>query len=137
MSLEVLQAADFFVIRAPRSSLSQLRKIPTEPTALVDFLASWLANPAVQEALYLASPSLMERLPNWQLQPHSKAAIKITNSLLKYFIRFSSRATPFGLFAGVALGQVANETRLQCNSMLRDKRHTRFDIAYLTAIRGQ
>jgi thiopeptide-type bacteriocin biosynthesis protein len=137
MSVEVLQAADFFVIRAPRSSLSQLRKIPTEPTALVDFLASWLATPAVQEALYLASPSLMERLPNWQQQPNSKAAIKITNSLLKYFVRFSSRATPFGLFAGVALGQVANETHLQCNTMLRDKRHTRFDIAYLAAIRAQ
>lgn len=137
MSIGALNIADFFVIRAPRSSLSQLRKIPTEPAALVDFLASWVANPAVQEALYLASPSLIERLPNWQHQPNSKAAIKITNSLLKYFIRFSSRATPFGLFAGVTLGQVANETHLQCNTMLRDKRHTRFDIAYLTAIRAQ
>lgn len=137
MSLDVLKAADFFVIRAPRSSLSHLRHVPTEPSALVDFLSSWLANPSVQEALYLASPSLMERLPRWQQKPNSKSAKKMTDALLKYFIRFNSRATPFGLFAGVALGQFADKTQLQCHNMQQDQRHTRLDIAYLAAIRAQ
>lgn len=137
MSLEGLQAADFFVIRAPRSSLSLLRRIPAEPGALVDFLASWLADPAVLEALYLASPSLVERLPHWQQQPNSKSAKKMTYALLKYVIRISSRATPFGLFAGVALGQLAENTHLQCQTMERDQRHSRLDIAYLAAIRAQ
>ncbi|WP_445947357.1 lantibiotic dehydratase, partial [Shewanella sp.] len=137
MSSDILQAADFFVIRAPRASLNKLRQIPTEPDVLIDFLASWLANPAVQEALYLASPSLVERLPHWQQQPNSKAAKKITNALLKYFIRFSSRATPFGLFAGVALGEMSDKTHLQCQGMQQDVRHSRLDIAYLATIRAQ
>src|SRR5438552_18348714 len=69
-------------------------------------LRALVADPAVREAIFLASPSLEESLEYWERDPSSERGKKVELSLVKYVARLSSRATPFGLFAGVSLGTI-------------------------------
>lgn len=126
--------ADFFVIRVPRLSSRIVKELPASEAALRDYLSGWLASPGVKEALYLASPSLLERLALWHAKPDSKSSVKVTYALLKYLIRMGSRATPFGLFAGVATGNFAENTRLKPAPLTAEQRKTRLDMFYLGTI---
>lgn len=56
----------------------------------------------VREAIYLASASLYYEIRKWEsgLLKTKKEEEKLFISLYKYMTRMSSRATPFGLFAG-------------------------------------
>jgi len=79
------QPRDPFLLRAPLLAL----QADLEPERL-------LADPAVRAALRIASPSLSQALH----QPDARAR----RSLRRYLNRLSTRPTPYGLFAGVALG---------------------------------
>lgn len=79
------QPRDPFLVRAPLLAL----QADLEPERL-------LADPAVRTALRIASPSLSEALH----QPDARAR----RSLRRYLNRLCTRPTPYGLFAGVALG---------------------------------
>ena len=54
--------APFFLVRVPRLSNELLLQFKSANADTNKILESWLAMYGVQEALYLASPSLLERL---------------------------------------------------------------------------
>ena len=137
MSSKITTVANFIVLRLPRLSIKKLTQLPTESSGLNDYLESWLASPGVLEALYIASPSLLERLELWHSKPDSKSGQKITAALLKYFVRMTSRPTPFGLFSGIALGRISEATSLIPSSLVKDVRKTRLDMHYLSTIQQQ
>lgn len=137
MSSKIECIADFIVVRVPRLSLENIKKLPYKEPALQDYLASWLASPGVMEAIYLASPSLVERLEHWYSKPDSKSGRKVTTALLKYLVRMSSRPTPFGLFSGIALGGLSDSTSIEPANLQQDKRKTRLDMLYLATIQQQ
>ncbi|GAA0304462.1 hypothetical protein GCM10009128_24770 [Psychrosphaera haliotis] len=90
-------------------------------------LKMWLCEPEVKEALFIASPSLVNRLDCWLSDPESKKGKKIEQSLTKYFIRMHSRCTPFGTFSGVATGEVTNRNSLALKE-LSYRRKSRLDM---------
>lgn len=135
MPKSLIKNEEFFVIRIPRLPINILHSIPNTKEATALAINNWLANPAVTEALYLASPSLQDRIHYWQKDPHSKQAKKIEKALFKYLIRMTSRATPFGLFSGISLGSFEEKTDLLSNNLISDKRKTRLDMFYLSAIK--
>ncbi|KKO45711.1 hypothetical protein WG68_08310 [Arsukibacterium ikkense] len=137
MSSKTECKAEFFVVRVPRLSLEKICNLPSADEALNDYLTSWLATPGIQEAIYLASPSLIERLPVWRDKPESKSGRKVTSALLKYLIRMSSRPTPFGLFSGVASGTLATVTNIKPAYLQHYSRKTRLDMFYLGTIQQQ
>lgn len=137
MSSNVECVADFFVVRVPRLSLEYFKQLPTTEKTVVDYLTNWLASPEVEEAIYLASPSLVERIEQWREQPFSKTGQKVTTALLKYFIRMSSRPTPFGLFSGISLGHFTDRSLITPANLQLDKRKTRLDMFYLATIQQQ
>ncbi|RVU41790.1 lantibiotic dehydratase [Rheinheimera riviphila] len=137
MSRKTECKADFFVVRLPRLSVNKICDLPVTETGLLDYLSSWLASPGVLEAIYLASPSLLERLELWRDKPQSKSGRKVTVALLKYLIRMSSRPTPFGLFSGVATGFFADTTALRPGHLQLDGRKTRLDMFYLATIQQE
>jgi len=131
-----LHPADFFVLRAPRNNLSQLLKLGSARVSQTrQVLANWLEQGETQEALAIASPSLLSRIKYWQQTPDSSKGKKIEQALLKYFIRMSSRATPFGLFSGLGVGRVkaARHTQLEVGDKIQRK--TRTDMHYLAALK--
>jgi len=99
-------------------------------------LKARLDDDAFLEAIYLASPVLHEECIKWKanLVTDRKAIEKISRSLGKYFIRMSSRCTPFGLFSGCAVvNWNETATRLTVNDQ-KIGRHTRLDMHYLCTL---
>jgi thiopeptide-type bacteriocin biosynthesis protein len=68
-------------------------------------LIETFANPILREALIVSSKDLYEAVVKENLSKESKGTSQIQSSLIKYFIRLSTRPTPFGLFSGVAMGR--------------------------------
>ncbi|MEI5640027.1 MULTISPECIES: lantibiotic dehydratase [unclassified Pseudoalteromonas] len=127
-----IKTDSFFVLRAPKLPVETL--FGTQD--INEMLGAWLSAPGVIEALYVASPSLLERLEQWREKPNSKQGKKVALALLRYLIRMSSRPTPFGLFSGIHTGKIATETRLVSKSAQQDERKTRLDMFLLSAIRS-
>lgn len=93
------------------------------------------ARPEILEALFLASPSLVDGLPLWLAQQDSKKGQRVERVLVRYFYRMAARATPFGLFSGCSLGTLpAPESRLNLGPRTAYERHTRLDMDYLFAL---
>jgi thiopeptide-type bacteriocin biosynthesis protein len=161
MSKSSITHQDFFVIRTPRSPINQFFSLGVSAEQTREVIYRWLEKPEVQEALYLASPSLLARYNSHQgklialtkstedecsehatkalTEKQKKAEVKQTKkleqSLLKYMLRMCARPTPFGLFSGIHQGRISNETQLLTHDLLKDSRKTRLDIFYLSALK--
>ncbi len=91
----------------------------------------------VDEAIFIANPSLHENIPHWKLcdtTKKDKKSKKIEKSIINYFCRMTSRSTPFGLFAGISIGFVGKNTKIQLKSKDHYKRHSSLDMQYLSSV---
>ncbi len=57
-------------------------------------------------------------------------------ALVQYFARMCDRCTPFGLFAGVSVGEVGSETRLRLAGRERYRRRSALDLAQVFRLVG-
>lgn len=113
-------------------------RTPARPFTLAISEASMraaLGDEGFMEAIYLASPTLHAECGKWQraeLKEARKVA-RLRNTLTRYYVRFMSRSTPFGLFAGCS---VLRWGATSCIEMSAEKnvRHTRLDMHYLCAL---
>ncbi len=108
----------FFVLRSPLLSISQLSENLAQ---IADgdrliLLERLLRQPQVFEALYLASPTLLTETESWLNESSSFLPLALESALWKYLLRMSSRCTPFGLFAGYAVGQITDHTAAELAS---------------------
>ena len=88
----------------------------------------------VRDALFVASPNIIERFHLWTDDPDSERGRKVEHVLVRYFSRMTGRATPFGLFAGVSVGTIGQQTQLSTAGREQYQRHTRLDMDYLFAL---
>ncbi len=93
-----------------------------------------IERPEIREALFVASPSLERGLDAWRRDPESKKGRRAEEALVRYLLRMTARATPFGLFSGCSLGRVGEATRLELGGRAGYQRHTRLDMDYLFAL---
>jgi thiopeptide-type bacteriocin biosynthesis protein len=135
MSKTIIKNENFFVIRTPRMPVNNLLSLNSDKDNTRQMISQWIEQPEVIEALYLATPSLLERIDYWRNKPDSKQGKKVEQALLKYMIRMCSRPTPFGLFSGIHTGKITSETNLLSHSLDNDNRKTRLDMFYLSAIK--
>lgn len=105
-----------FVLRTPLLPFSTLDSL--------DDVRALVADPVLREAIFLASPSLADDIDD-------EGA---TRALLSYVTRMAGRATPFGLFAGCAVGEVGGETSLTLPPRTEAVRHTRLDFGFLAKV---
>ncbi|MDV7696963.1 lantibiotic dehydratase family protein [Chryseobacterium soli] len=136
MSKFPYKALDNFVLRTPSKSLNFLKELLNEQYISTEKLKQATSDPFFQEALFLASPNLQNTMVEWikgNITNEVKQE-KLQNSLLKYLSRMSSRCTPFGLFAGYAVGQLDTETNIQLKELSSYKRYTRLDMQYLSSL---
>jgi len=146
-----IELADFFVFRTPLLPFSELTewarglRAPAAPDMaaleaaiaddrrlLLERLREVVVRPVVREALFLASPSLHDRLPAWT--EHADKGRKVEQALVKYFTRMAARATPFGLFAGNTVATSGPQTHLLVEAARTYKRRTRLDCEYLSKL---
>jgi lantibiotic biosynthesis protein len=97
-------------------------------------LQALLARPEIADAIFLASPDIVESIEAWQREPDSKKGRRTEQGLVRYFLRMVTRATPFGLFSGCTPGVVGERTRLTLTERGGYRRHSRLDMDYLHAL---
>lgn len=129
------QFFDEYVVRTPLFSLKEFL-IKTDSYKISNEELRMLSkNPVFQEAIYLASPNVYERLTKWlndEKEFSSNDFQKLKTTILKYFSRTSTRCTPFGLFSEVGLGNFKNELNLQYSSDKR--RDSKLDMHFLIGL---
>ncbi len=108
--------------------------VKQSPEAGRAFLRQLLSRPEVAEALYVASPGLVEGIEKWQQDPLSERGRKVERALISYLERMVTRCTPFGLFASVSLGKVTKSARSEVAPLSDIRRRTRLDNGYLQAL---
>ncbi len=147
------EAANFYMLRAPilpARTFLQLTDMTHNPVhALPDKRDACIAEVRVQcqqrllmlaseapieHALAAASLSLIEGLAKVRRAEQSRRSDRTYSSLMRYLVRMSSRPTPFGLFAGVAMGTFADETTLQLALPTVQQIRTRPDMSWLLSV---
>ncbi len=98
------------------------------------FLKQLFSNPEMQQTLYIASPALFMRFKCWLNGEEIAEKNKLIQTLFKYFLRISSRCTPYGMFAGCSLGAFGSETKIVFDTQNPYRKHTRIDTNYLVEI---
>lgn len=68
-------------------------------------------DPVFKEAIFLASPDLYDNVAKQNVSSISGLNSKLQNSILKYIVRSTHRATPFGWFAGCGVGEVKDNAK--------------------------
>ncbi len=116
------------VLRIPRLALC---------TQLKGFdMQQLLTDNVFMEALFLASPVLHAALLKYGEGKITgeKEVTKLRFSVVKYYLRMSSRCTPFGLFSGCAVVEWQPGSSQVIPGATGVQRHTRFDMHYLCAL---
>lgn len=125
-----------FVLRTPLFSFSFFKELTSNEIISDEDFRKLFGKDEIKEAVFLATPILYDELVKWLNEEvyDSKKIEKLKLSLFKYLSRMSSRCTPFGLFAGCAVGSFSNESSIRLNQHLKNNRHTRLDMNYLVAL---
>ncbi len=88
----------------------------------------------VREAIELASPSFAQALEAWRTTPTAARGANVEAALVRYLQRMTSRATPFGLFAGQTPGVLTERTELRLAPRTHYRRRTRLRREVLVAV---
>jgi lantibiotic biosynthesis protein len=128
-----MQATNFFVLRRPIYPLNRLDAFYTQVSthSLPDALRAFYKQPLAQEAIFAASPALYDRCQQWLAGEPIAEERKLLSALHKYLIRMCSRSTPYGLFAGCAVGTFGPHSQLPAGAA---QFRTAIDIEALQAI---
>ena len=117
----------------PYSFYSDLTSV--SPVSTERYQKAW-QNKLVQEAVFLASPTLYFEIGKWLTTQNDENATnqKLAFTFLKYLSRMATRCTPFGLFAGCSMGAFAKENGIKLPNYLNYIRKTRFDMNFLVSL---
>lgn len=131
------QPESFFFLRSPLLPFDRLEALLAAEAAGDDAsrrLLELAAEPAIAEALFVASPDLAAGLERAAAEAGSGGAPlkeRLRQPLVRYLLRLATRSTPFGLFAGGSLGRLGEKTELALEGGAGYRRHARLDMAYL------
>lgn len=117
-----------FLIRTPLLSFDNIKNLQEDEEYLSKI---WTDNKHIREAIYIASPTLHKELSKLFKNKidNEKEKSRLLLSFVKYFTRMSTRCTPFGLFAGCAVGNFDENTNIELVNSYNRK--TRLDMYYL------
>ena len=126
------ECQDHFMIRIPSYPVHIFNKINDEnPSELHSTFHKQANEEFFEESILVASQDLYLSIKN--APTSNKKKRHLDSSILKYIIRASTRPTPYGLFAGVGLGNFSDHSRVVIDeeSYLKD---VRVDAHWLTHI---
>lgn len=88
----------------------------------------FLEDTKIQEAILVSSNSLYESA--LRLNIKDKKFKQVQSALMKYMIRMSTRTTPYGLFAGVSIGNFNDYTSINSIDLKNEFKNIRIDMEW-------
>ena len=116
-------ALDQILVRAPLLPIGSYLSLPDDPRSALD-------GDLFRCAVAVASPDLYEGVQRESARLGDRR--RVTEKLHRYLIRTATRPTPYGLFAGVGLAEVGEQTDLRIAGSPRTR--MRPDMAWLLAL---
>lgn len=105
----------FYLLRTPMLPFNNINHLRDNEFFLKDDLKTFFKNKEYEKAMYIASKDLHHEFKNIvsnKIDVNSDKESIVFQILLKYYIRMSTRPTPFGLFSGVSMGKIGLETNI-------------------------
>lgn len=87
--------------------------------------------PVLQEALAVSSWESFRALERIEKTDDNRMLQQATSTLLKYYIRLTTRPTPYGVLAGVSVGLFGNDMRILVDTIQNHSKRTRVDMNWL------
>src|ERR1700755_2063265 len=109
----MLATENYYILRTPAAPIDQFlqKSRSIRMDNLGAFIKEMVEGSDLHETLYLASPELLQQYRRWLTEGlEKKQEDKLMMSIYKYLLRLCSRCTPFGLFAGCAMGEIGPQT---------------------------
>ncbi|OJJ19407.1 hypothetical protein BKI52_21600 [marine bacterium AO1-C] len=132
------QPFDQYVLRTPLLSIDFYKKLTSSSTVSEEQLKEICTDKVIREAIFLASPSLLFEIDKWLANEltDAKKINRLKDSILKYVARLCARCTPFGLFAGCAVGEfhLQETNQVELKTTTSHHRHSRLDMNLLVAL---
>ena len=100
---------DFCIVRKPVLTLQDYNNMFNSNIAEIDLkkIKKIMEDNIISNAIYVASKDLYYSIYN-----NNEPEDKIIESFIKYYIRMSTRATPYGFFSGVSFGVNSNSDNI-------------------------
>ncbi|PIE93639.1 lantibiotic dehydratase [Bacillus fungorum] len=122
---------DFFMYRSPILSLDFYRSIFCNDEISLEEIVN---NPVLREIIAVSSPDLLNSIINLKKETKNKKRKQLLRSCISYIIRSSTRATPYGLCAGVNIGKFSDVGYIDNKPLIAHKKNTRPDMEWLLNI---
>lgn len=136
LAYDYYKPASLVMLRVPLLHVGTYRAAFALPDSTRERLREVMVNPTFLEMLGIASPALLERIEAFQRDPQqfsSKRSDDLLGAVARYLIRASTRPTPFGAFAGVAVGWLGETAKLRFDSP--SARHVVARLDYAVVLR--
>lgn len=121
-----------FMLRTPVWPVDKFRQLQSAgglQTSLSNVMDAHLL-----ESIANASPALYKDLQYLEGDLTQRKTQQVITSVFKYISRMITRPTPFGLFSGVTVGELGNETEIQLLSTDQHQKRARPDMEWLLTI---
>lgn len=129
-------ACDFFATRLPILSLDNYFKVFNQSAELEvkNELFSLFKKELLKEPLAIASLDSYHAINRLASLDSSKTSEQILSTLLKYYIRLSTRPTPYGAFSGLAVGNFAEDSNMCVSEISHHTKRARVDMEWLYGV---
>lgn len=129
-------ACDFFITRIPLLPINNYFDVFSESsvTDIKNSLFSLFQESFLNETLAIASKDLFEAINKIDEIDHSKSSEQIISTLVKYYIRLTTRPTPFGLFSGVSVGKFGDESNIIVSQDFQHIKRARADMEWIYGV---
>jgi thiopeptide-type bacteriocin biosynthesis protein len=123
-----------FILRSPVLSADSIEN--QLPVDAVQFFQKLVADDFFLTSIYIASAQLYAECLKWRdgkLKDKNEEE-RLMQSLFKYWLRMLTRCTPYGTFAGCALGQAKDQTTVILSKKLSHIPHSRIDMNFMAEL---
>jgi hypothetical protein len=122
------------MVRTPLLPIDDYLNMFSEEDGLEQRLKDLFSNPLLKETLMVASKDLLEAFEKNDISEKSRSSEQVKSSLIKYFIRMSTRSTPFGLFSGVSVGNFGDATNVTISDSSKHIKRARPDMEWVYGV---
>lgn len=120
------------MLRSPLLSLNRIHSLPVDYGSWRTFAQGCWEDPIIRDAIYLASADFYDQFDRFiQSDQAESDGRSVLDTFIRYYLRMTTRCTPFGFFAGYCSGRIQNQTSILLSEASSYHPRVGIDMEYL------